>query len=86
MNVFTTVFLAHPLNLDLGRTDQANDPIRDGLDFEAIEPGDFEQTLRERISVFESSTWFMDSVESEIEDEAEDRGRIPRRNVSRDRN
>ena len=61
MKVFTTIFLAHSLTADLQRDEQANDFDQDEHDL-----ADVEQALRERISVLESSNWFVgDSFDEE---------------------
>jgi hypothetical protein len=61
MKVFTTIFLAHPLGASSEGVDRASDLFPDELDL-----ADVEQALRERITVLESSNWFVgDSFDEE---------------------
>ena len=61
MKVFTTIFLAHPLSVNLQRDEQAN-----GFDQDEHDLADVDQALRERITVLESSNWFVcDSFDEE---------------------
>jgi len=61
MKVFTTVFLARPLDATLQGVDDASDLFPDEQDL-----AEFEQALRERITVLESSNWFVgDSFDEE---------------------
>jgi hypothetical protein len=55
MRVFTTIFLAHPLIANTQRVDQAN-----GLDEDWHGLAEAEQAPRERITMLESSNWFVD--------------------------
>jgi hypothetical protein len=61
MKVFTTIFLAHPLGANSESLDRASELFPDELDL-----ADVEQALRERITVLESSNWFVgDSFDEE---------------------